>query len=135
MGLKWNEPDKPIPILLYNLNKYNGIDFSEWSKRETKKHYYKDLSDYEMFELMLQLFSADVPKELLYKNNAKLRAEKHTGYKKCETCQNCDIEDICDGFHGDYAEVFGMDEAKAIRIGKKIIDFKFYIKEQLKVID
>ena len=132
---KWNEPDKPNPILLYNLGEYNGVDFSEWSKHGTTKHYYKDVNDYEMFELMLQLFSADVPKELLYKNNAKLRAEKHTGYKKCETCQNCDIEDICDGFHGDYAEVFGMDEAKAIRIGKKITDSKFYIKEQLKVVD
>jgi MoaA/NifB/PqqE/SkfB family radical SAM enzyme len=134
---KTNSPylDKPVPILLYNLNEYNGIDFNEWSKHGTKKHYYKDLSDYEMFELMLKLFSADVPKELLYKNNAKLRAEKHTGYKKCSTCKNCDIADICDGFHGDYAEVFGMDEAKAIKIGKKITDPKFYIKEQLKVID
>jgi MoaA/NifB/PqqE/SkfB family radical SAM enzyme len=74
-----DELDKPIPILLYNLNEYNGIDFSEWSKHGTKKHYYRDVSDYEIFELMLKLFSADVPKELLYKNNAKLRAEKHTG--------------------------------------------------------
>ena len=132
---KWNELDKPIPILLYNLEKYNGIDFSEFSKHGTKKHYYKDVSDYEMFELMLKLFSADIPKELLYKNNAKLRAEKHTGYKKCETCKNCDIEDICDGFHEDYAEVFGMSEAKAIKIEKKITDPKFYINEQLKVIN
>ena len=132
---KWNELDKPIPILLYNLKEYNGIDFSEWSEHGTKKHYYKDVSDYEMFELMLKLFSADVPKELLYKNNAKLRAEKHTGYKKCEICKNCDIEDICDGFHGDYAEVFGMEEAREIKVGKKITDPKFYIKEQLKVVD
>ena len=132
---KWNDIDKPIPILLYNLNEYNGIDFSEWSKYGTKKHYYKDVSDYEMFELMLKLFSADVEKELLYKNNAKLRAEKHTKYKKCKTCKNCDIEDICDGFHGDYAEVFGMNEAKAIKCGEKITDPKFYIKEQNKIVD
>jgi MoaA/NifB/PqqE/SkfB family radical SAM enzyme len=130
-----DELDKSIPILLYNLNEYNGIDFSEWSKHGTKKHYYRDVSDYEIFELMLKLFSADVPKELLYKNNAKLRAEKHTGYRKCETCQNCDVKDICDGFHGDYAEVFGMDEARAIKIGKEITDPKFYIKEQSKLID
>jgi MoaA/NifB/PqqE/SkfB family radical SAM enzyme len=134
---KSNSPelDRPIPILLYNLNEYNGIDFSQWSKHGTKKHYYKDVSDYEIFELMLQLFSADVEKELLYKNNAKLRAEKHTNYRKCETCENCNIKDICDGFHGDYAEVFGMDEAKAIKTEKEITDCKFYIKEQLKVID
>jgi MoaA/NifB/PqqE/SkfB family radical SAM enzyme len=132
---KWNEPDKPIPILLYNLKEYNGIDFSEWSEHGTKKHYYKDVSDYEMFELMLKLFSADVPKKLLYKNNAKLRAEKHTGYKKCEICKSCDIEGICDGFHGDYAEVFGMNEAGAVKIGKKITDPEFYIKNQLKVTD
>jgi MoaA/NifB/PqqE/SkfB family radical SAM enzyme len=127
--------DKPIPLHIYNLDEYNGIDFSEWSRHGSEKHYYKNVSDYEMFELMLQLFSADVPKELLYKNNAKLRAEKHTGYRKCQTCQSCDIEDICDGFHGDYAEVFGMDEAKAIVIGEKITDPKFYIKEQKKVVD
>jgi len=132
---KWNELDKPIPLLLYNLREYNGIDFSQWCEHGTKKHYFKDVSDYEMFELMLKLFSSDVPKELLYKNNAKLRAEKHTGYRKCETCKNCDIEDICDGFHGDYAEVFGMEEANAIKIGEKIVDPKYFIKKQLKVVD
>ena len=132
---KWNDLDKPIPVLLYNLREYNGVDFSKWSEHGTKTHYYKEVSDYEMFELMLKLFSADVPKELLYKNNAKLRAEKHTGYKKCDTCANCDIEDICDGFHGDYKEVFGMDEARAIKVGEKITDPKFYIKNQPKIID
>jgi len=132
---KWNDLDKPIPLLLYKLDNYNGVDFSRFSKHGTPEHDYKNVSDYEMFELMLKLFSADVPKELLYKNNAKLRAEKHTGYKKCDTCANCDIEDICDGFHGDYKEVFGMDEARAIKVGEKITDPKFYIKNQPKIID
>lgn len=126
--------DRPVPILMYNIDEYNGIDFSKYSKYGTKEHFHhNDLPLENIYEFMLKLFSADVPKELLYKNNAKLRAEKHTGYKKCETCKNCDIEDICDGFHGDYAEVFGMDEAKAIEIGEKITDPKFYINNQQKI--
>jgi MoaA/NifB/PqqE/SkfB family radical SAM enzyme len=129
------ELDKPVPILLYNIKKYNGIDFSEFATHGTKTHYYRDLSDYDMYEFMLKVFSSGIPKELLYKNNAKLRSEKHTGYKKIGICKECDIQDICDGFHNDYIEVFGTNEGDSIKLNECPIDPTFYIKHQKKVIN
>jgi MoaA/NifB/PqqE/SkfB family radical SAM enzyme len=124
--------DKPVPILMYNINNYNDISFEKESLFGTPQH---GLYEINLQEHLLKLFSADIPKEYLYKQNAKLRAEKHCNYKFGEVCNSCDAKDICDGFHSDYTEVFGLDEAKPIKIGEKIEDPKYYIKEQLKVIN
>ena len=40
---------------------------------------------------------------------------------------------ICDGFHGDYASLFTSDEARPIRLGKKITDPTNYIRHQVKI--
>ena len=56
-----------------------------------------------------------VDREALYWNNAELRAVEHNGYRHGAACRGCDLRPICDGFHGDYAEMFGTDEARQVR--------------------
>ena len=129
-----NSPDldKPVPILLYNLP-YNGnIDFGNTDKHGTKEH---DLIDIDLEEHVLKLFSLDIPKEVLYRQNAKLRAEKHCRYYKGDKCKKCSIEPICDGLHNDYNIIFGDEEINPIIYDKPIEDPTYYIKNQNKITD
>jgi len=131
---KSNHPelDKPIPILLYNIEEYNNISFGETAVHGTMPHYLKEI---DVYEHMLKLFSADIPKDFLYRQNAKLRAEKHCNYQFNEACQKCSLKNICDGFHSDYAEIFGTGEAKEVVMSETIDDPIYFIKEQEKIID
>jgi hypothetical protein len=43
------------------------------------------------------------------------------------------VKAICDGFHGDYAELFGSAEARPIHLGRKVSNPLYYIKEQVKI--
>jgi hypothetical protein len=79
-----------------------------------------------------------VPDELnrdpgLYRDHALVRAQDHCKYQYAPQCDQCDVKAICDGFHGDYADLFGSDEARPIRIGHKVTDPLFYIREQVKI--
>lgn len=58
-------------------------------------------------------------------------------YLKGEKCEKCSISPICDGFHKDYAKIFGFKEATSIVIdnGKKIYDPRYYLNDQLKVVE
>lgn len=73
--------------------------------------------------------------EALYRANGRMRAQKHSCYTYGEKCHSCNIKNICDGFHGDYAKFFGADEAKPIKKLPKIDDPKYFIKEQDKVVE
>lgn len=57
------------------------------------------------------------------------------GYLKDEKCAKCSISPICDGFHKDYAKIFGFEEANPILLDKKIYDPKYYLNKQLKVVE
>jgi len=74
-------------------------------------------------------------REELYREHARLRAQQHCRYQYGATCESCAARDICDGFHGDYAEIFGTEEARAIRDLPRISDPRFFIREQEKVIE
>jgi pyruvate-formate lyase-activating enzyme len=124
------ELDKPIPILLYGLASYNGIEFGDTAVHGTKPHYMREI---DVEEHLLKLFSANVPKDILYRQNARLRAEKHCKYAYNETCQKCSLRLICDGFHSDYAEVFGASEAQAFDMDMVVDDPKNFINEQEKI--
>lgn len=123
--------DRPIPIMLYEIEGYNGISFGEAAKHGNPVHY---LVDIDLEEHLLKLFSADIPKDLLYRQNAKLRAEKHCKYEYNSACEKCSLKNICDGFHNDYSAIFGTDEAEA-RTGETVDDPKFFISKQDKIID
>lgn len=129
-----NSPDldRPIPILLYEIDEYNGIPFGEAAKHGNPVHY---LTEIDLEEHLLKLFSADIPKETLYNQNAKLRAQKHCKYQYNDACETCSLKNICDGFHSDYAAIFGTDEAHAIQLEQEINDPKYFINEQDKIID
>jgi hypothetical protein len=73
--------------------------------------------------------------EMLYRENAKLRAIEHCKYMYAEICLQCNLYDICDGFHGDYAAIFGLDEAKPVIIGSKVSDPTYFISHQEKVVE
>ncbi len=124
------ELDRPIPILLYEVGENNGISFGEAEKHGNPVHYLKEIN---LEEHLLKLFSAGFDKEHLYRQNGKLRAEKHCKYEHNEVCQKCSLQPICDGFHNDYAVIFGTSEATAIG-GEIVDDPKYFIKEQAKIV-
>lgn len=73
--------------------------------------------------------------ENLYRDNAKLRSGQHCRYQYDHACETCDIKKICDGFHGDYAALFGTGEARGVRLGKTVDNPKYFIAEQDKVVE
>ena len=123
--------DEPIPILMYKIKKFNGIDFSMMSTHGTREHYMKDI---DVKEHLLKVQSSGIPRYLLYKQNAKLRAEKHLGYQKVTKCLTCSLQDICDGLHSDYVGVFGESEASPFSKEYSVLDPTTYIVLQKKVL-
>lgn len=75
------------------------------------------------------------PRENLYRENARLRSAQHCRYEYGRACHDCDIRKICDGFHGDYAALFGTHEARAVTLGEQIDNPKHFILEQEKVVE
>jgi hypothetical protein len=69
----------------------------------------------------------------VYRDHAIVRALDHCHYQYAPQCDECDVKAICDGFHGDYAELFGSAEARPIHVGRKITDPLYFIKEQVKI--
>lgn len=74
-------------------------------------------------------------RENLYRANGKMRASTHCRYLYADACNQCAAKAICDGFHGDYAALFGVDEARPIKDVPKVTDPKFFIKNQQKVVE
>jgi len=71
-------------------------------------------------------------REHRYQENARLRAHEHLGYRYVEACRSCDVKEICDGFHGDYLDLFGRNEAEPIRVGYQVADPTHFIRQQEK---
>ncbi len=70
----------------------------------------------------------------VYRDEARRRAQDDCGYKYAEACQSCAARNICDGFHGDYADFFGTEEARPITGIAPIDDPTHYISHQEKVV-
>lgn len=73
--------------------------------------------------------------EELYWNNGELRAVEHCDYRYPKACTKCDLRSICDGFHGDYAAMFGADEATAVRDAGRVVHPAHYIRRQEKIVE
>ncbi len=74
-------------------------------------------------------------REYLHREARKLMSLSVHSYTKCTTCKGCDLSPICDGFHGDYGELFGFAEARQILLGRRVTDPKHYMWAQLKVVE
>lgn len=74
-------------------------------------------------------------REPVYRTEARIRAERDCQYKYHAVCEQCAAQAICDGFHGDYAEFFGTDEAAPITDVPRVSDPCFFIKEQEKYVE
>ncbi len=71
----------------------------------------------------------------IWRREAILRAHIDLNYQFHEGCQQCAARNICDGFHGDYANFFGTDEAVPIKDHPPTDDLMHYIKNQKKVVE
>ena len=71
----------------------------------------------------------------IYRQEAKVRAAKDAGYEHVGACDSCAAKGICDGFHSDYTELFGEDEATAIQGIGPIRHPLHYVREQEKVVE
>ncbi len=74
-------------------------------------------------------------KDVIYREEAMVRASKNCQYKYHDACKKCAARKICDGFHGDYADFFGTEEAVPIADIPETNDPLFYIKNQEKVVE
>ena len=74
-------------------------------------------------------------RDALYRREAKVRASYDCKYKYHDACQKCAAMSICDGFHGDYADFFGTDEAVPITDVPPTDDPKHFIRDQEKVVE
>lgn len=91
---------------------------------------------YKAHRLFAAMSSGDKrPKESVYRKIAKMHAEIHCNYIYGKVCSGCIGKDICDGFHGDYAQFFGIGEARPIKGDKKIEDPAFFIRQQQKYVN
>lgn len=68
-----------------------------------------------------------------YHREGRLRASMDLLYDHNEKCQTCSLRNICDGFHGDYAEFYGSEEAEPITNIPRVDDPLYYIKDQEKI--
>lgn len=73
--------------------------------------------------------------ETLYRDHGRQRAQKDCSYAYGEKCNDCNVKEICDGFHNDYAQFYGTDEALPITDTLVITDPLYFIREQEKVVE
>ena len=61
-----------------------------------------------------------------------MRAREYTGYRHVAACASCDLQAVCDGFYGDYTQLFGDGEARPITLGRPVANPQRYSQHQLK---
>ncbi len=73
--------------------------------------------------------------ENLLRLEARIRANADCKYRYEASCDQCSCKNICDGFHGDYADFFGTGEAQPINGMPPTDDPLYYIKQQVKIVE
>jgi pyruvate-formate lyase-activating enzyme len=74
-------------------------------------------------------------KEALCREEGIKRARDDGHYQYGSKCTECAARDICDGFHGDYADHFGTDEARPITGIPRTQDPNYYTRNQEKFVE
>jgi len=75
---------------------------------------------------------SNASREARYREEARMRSKEYTGYRHVSGCSTCDLSSICDGFYGDYTDLFGSSEARPISIGRRVEDPQHYSRHQQK---
>lgn len=75
---------------------------------------------------------SDGSRDALYQHDARMRAREYTGYRHVSACSTCDAQAICDGFYGDYADLFGEQEARPMVLGGPVSDPQHFSRQQQK---
>ncbi len=71
----------------------------------------------------------------LYRQIALNHSQIHCRYVYGKKCKKCKIKDICDGFHGDYADIFGTEDVQPVALDMKITNPLYYIFKQKKIVE
>jgi hypothetical protein len=74
-------------------------------------------------------------KDAVFRTEAKARAAQDLHYRYHEACGQCAARGICDGFHGDYADLFGTEEAQPITDVALTEDPNFFTRHQEKIVE
>jgi sulfatase maturation enzyme AslB (radical SAM superfamily) len=128
--MKQGEPSDPVRLS----NSRLLIHFKKPLKRLSNISILRSFL-YKIHQSIAGLFSRFKSEHTLYRDVAKMHSEVHCTYAYSKSCDKCNIRNICDGFHGDYAKMFGTDEATAIISGEITDDPCYYIRHQNKIID
>ncbi len=84
---------------------------------------------------LARLAWSTVGKARLYRDEGALRASHDANYRQFDACGECSMRNICDGFHSDYAELFGSDEAQPITDVPVAQDPLFYVRDHKKFVE
>ncbi len=90
---------------------------------------------YGLQHLAARINAALYGRDALYRIEARVRARHDCQYKYHAVCDRCAAKDICDGFHGDYADFFNTDEASPITDVPHTDDPRFFIQNQEKFVE
>jgi MoaA/NifB/PqqE/SkfB family radical SAM enzyme len=77
---------------------------------------------------------AKASRDDLYREDARMRAQEYTGYRHVAACSTCDVRSICDGFYGDYVDLFGEAEAQPIHLAGPVTNPQHFSQSQVKKI-
>ena len=70
-----------------------------------------------------------------YRHSALIRSREHCGYQYSSECNKCALQEICDGFHGDYAQLFTAKEARPVQDIERVSNPISFIQKQDKIIE
>jgi len=87
---------------------------------------------YGIHALLTRIGERGVDRDELYRRVARLHAEKYCGYVYGPACTDCSLRAICDGFHADYAKIFGTLEINPLIDGMPVHDPCHFISHQHK---
>jgi MoaA/NifB/PqqE/SkfB family radical SAM enzyme len=107
--------DKRFPRIGHRLHQVKQVLERTWAKRIEGRGDGKEL-------------------ELLYQEDGEVRAREYTGYGHVSSCNSCSLRSICDGVYGDYAELFGVEGLRPVKLGYDVTDPQHYTRQQFKVI-
>ncbi|HEO72520.1 MAG TPA: radical SAM protein [Candidatus Hydrogenedentes bacterium] len=138
MGPQMGRPDigpGPTPRIGWGAAKIYRPDGSWTARMLEGGHRGRTRAAYTVQHLAARANAALCGRDAVYRAEARVRAAQDCHYRYHDVCERCGAKAICDGFHGDYAEFFGTDEACAITDIEPTDDPRFFIREQEKFVE